>query len=155
MLDIIAVSSVLYISIVRGKPMKICDDTAGMNVAQREAYQKFWWAMVAYGAALPIAIALMKRFHAWPSKSLFMALPLAAVVLILRAMMAYFAAADEMQRRILSEGAAYTLVTTVLATIVCGFFEGTAIPFIPWWARFSFMMVTWGIAITAAKARYQ
>jgi hypothetical protein len=135
--------------------MKVCDDSAGMNIAQRSAYQKFWWAMVAYGATLPIAFALMKRFHAWPAKPLFLLLPLGSVVLMLRGMMAYFAAADEMQRRILSEGAAYTLVTTVFATVVFGFFEGTAIPFIPWWVRFSFMMVVWGIAITVAKARYE
>jgi hypothetical protein len=135
--------------------MKICEDSAGMNVAQRGAYQKFWWAMVAYGATLPIAMALMKRFHTWPAKPLFLLLPLGAVVLMLRGMMAYFAAADEMQRRILAEGAAYTLVTTVFATVVFGFFEGTAIPFIPWWARFSFMMGVWGIAVTVAKARYE
>lgn len=135
--------------------MKICDDTAGMNLKQRAAYQKFWWAMVAYGATLPVAIALIKRFHAWPAKPLFLLLPLGAVVLMLRGMMAYFAAADEMQRRILSEGAAYTLVTTVFATVAFGFFEGTTIPYIPWWMRFSFMMVVWGIAITFVKARYE
>ena len=135
--------------------MKLCDDSAAMNLKQRGAYQKFWWAMVGYGARLPVAVALMKRFHNWPAKPVFLLMPLAAVVLMLRGMMAYFSAADEMQRRILSEGAAYTLATTVFATVAAGFFEGTTIPFIPWWVRFSFMMVVWGIAVSVAKARYE
>jgi hypothetical protein len=135
--------------------MKTCDDSSEMTVAQHRAYQSFWWAMVAYGATLPVAIALVKRFKDWPGKPAFMVLPLMGVVLILHSMMKYFSAADEMQRRILSEGAAYTLVTTVFFTVVFGFFEGDTIPFIPWWARFSFMMVVWGISVTAAKARYK
>lgn len=135
--------------------MKLCDDFTEMTLRQRRAYQKFWWALVTYGAVLPVAVALMKRFREWPGKPVFMLLPIVGVVLILRSMMLYFAVADEMQRRILAEGSAYTLATTIFATVVFGFFEGTAIPLIPWWARFSFMMVVWGISVTVAKARYQ
>jgi hypothetical protein len=110
---------------------------------------------VTYGSALPMAFALIKRFHEWPARSVFMVLPLAGVVLILRSMMLYFSAADEMQRRILAEGSAYTLVATIFATVLCGFFEGSAIPVIPWWIRFSFMMAIWGVSVSVAKARYQ
>ena len=135
--------------------MKLCDDTAQMTAGQQRAYKMFIWSMVTYGAALPMSFALIKRFHAWPGRLLFMALPLAGVVFILRSLMLYFSAADEMQRRILAEGSAYTLAATVFATVICGFFEGTAIPVIPWWIRFSFMMAAWGIGVSVAKARYQ
>jgi hypothetical protein len=135
--------------------MKACDESSEMTGAQHRAYQGFWWAMVAYGATLPVAIALVQRFKNWPGKPVFMILPITGVVLILRSLMSYFSAADEMQRRILSEGAAYTLVTTVFFTVICGFFEGDVIPVIPWWARFSFIMVVWGISVTVAKARYK
>lgn len=115
----------------------------------------FLWSMVAYGCALPITIALIKHLHAWRWRSLLMFLPLACVVFILRSMMLYFSAADEMQRRILAEGSAYTLAVTVFATIVCGFFEGKEIPLIPWWLRFSFMMAVWGVSVSIARRRYQ
>ncbi len=111
--------------------------------------------MVTYGVALPLAFWFMKHFREWPGRWVFMTLPLAAVVFILWSMMLYFSAADEMQRRILSEGSAYTLAATIFATVVCGFFEGTAIPVIPWWIRFSFMMSIWGFSVSIAKARYK
>ena len=135
--------------------MNYCDSAAERNAGQERAYKMFIWAMVAYGSALPISFGLMKRFRDWPGHLVFLALPLAGVVLILRSMMLYFSAADEMQRRILSEAAAYTLVVTILATVVFGFFEGIAIPVIPWWIRFSFMMAAWGFCVSVAKARYK
>jgi hypothetical protein len=130
-------------------------DRDGMNAGQRRAYRLYQWSMVSYVASLPVAFALTRHFTAWRGKSVFMLLPLAAVALILRAMMAFFSAADEMQRRILAEGSAYALVTNIFLTVVCGFFEGTVIPVIPWWARFVFMMLSWGVAVTVAKARYK
>lgn len=133
----------------------ICDSSGEHNSRQQRAYKMFIWAMVSYGTALPISFGLIKRFHEWPGRLAFLALPLAGVVFILWSMMLYFSAADEMQRRILSEGSAYTLAATIFATVVCGFFEGVAIPVIPWWIRFSFMMAIWGVSVSIAKKRYQ
>ena len=120
-----------------------------MNARQRGAYKLYWFAMLAYGLLLPIAVKLTRFFHDWHWKPLFMLLPLSAVVLILRSMMLYFSAADEMQRRILAEACAYAFV------IVAGFFEGSTIPVIPWYWRFAFMMFVWGIAATVTKQRYK
>ncbi len=136
--------------------VKLCNDSSEeRNAGQERAHKMFIWAMVAYGTALPVSFALIKRFEAWHGRLVFMVLPLAGVVLILRSMMLYFSAADEMQRRILAEASAYTLAVTIFATVVCGFFEGTAIPVIPWWIRFSFMMAIWGFSVSIAKARYK
>ena len=85
--------------------MNFCDSSGERNAGQERAYKMFIWAMVSYGAALPISFGLMKRFRDWPGHLLFLLLPLAGVVLILRSMMLFFSAADEMQRRILSEAA--------------------------------------------------
>jgi len=130
-------------------------DCGQMNVAQRRAYRMYLWGTLIYVFAILIAFYLFKLFHSWPGKPVFMVLPFASVVFMLRAMMLYFSAADEMQRRILSESCAYAFVTTVFASIVCGLFEGTLIPPIPWYYRFSFMMFVWGIAVQLTKRRYK
>jgi hypothetical protein len=126
-----------------------------MNPRQRGAYKLYWTAIAAYCLLLPAAVKLTKVFHGWRWNALFMLLPLAAVVLILRSMMLYFSAADEMQRRILAEACAYAFVIVVFCTIVAGFFEGSTIPVIPWYWRFAFMMFVWGIAVTVTKRRYK
>jgi len=126
-----------------------------LNPRQRRAYLLYWIALAVYCVLLPVAVLLTKHYHAWRWKPLFMLLPLAAVVLILRGMALYFAAADEMQRRILAESCAYAFAISVFATIAAGFFEGTVIPHIDWSIRFSFMMVVWGIAAMITKKRYQ
>lgn len=126
-----------------------------MNTAQRRAYRLYIWATVLYLALLFVAVKLSHHFKAWPYKPVFMVLPLAAVLLLLRAMMLYFSAADEMQRRILSEGCAYAFVTIIFASIVYGLFEGSVIPAAPWWAQFTFMMTVWGFAVEITRRRYK
>ncbi|HEY3929531.1 MAG TPA: hypothetical protein VGL89_14245 [Candidatus Koribacter sp.] len=126
-----------------------------MNAAQRRAYRMYLWATVLYLGTLLIAVYLSRHFKAWPGKPLFMLLPLAAVVLMLRGMMLYFTSADEMQRRILSEGSAYAFATIIFASIVYGLFEGSVIPPAPWWAQFTFMMTVWGFAVEITKRRYK
>ena len=126
-----------------------------MNPRQRGAYKLYWGALLAYAVLLPAAVWLTKHHASWRGKPLFMVFPLITICLVLRAMAIYFAEADEMQRRILSEGCAYAFATTVFVTVACGFFEGSSIPFIPWSVRFAFMMFTWGIATRIVKARYK
>ena len=135
--------------------MELLPNCGAMNARQRGAYKLYWSAIAAYCLLLPAAVWLTKHFRDWHWKPLFMMLPLAAVVLILRSMMLYFSAADEMQRRILAEACAYAFVVVVFVTIVAGFFEGSTIPVIPWYWRFAFMMFVWGIAATVTKQRYK
>jgi hypothetical protein len=135
--------------------MKILGDCGQMNLAQRRAYRLYLWFTVVYCVTLLLGVWLSRHFKTWHWKSLFMVLPIAAVVLLMRAMVLYFSAADEMQRRILSEGCAYAFTATVFASIVCGLFEGDVIPIIPWWARFTFMMTVWAFSVQFAKARYK
>lgn len=129
-------------------------DCAQMNTGQRRAFRLYLIGLGAYFAMLPVAFLLMRDFKHWPGRPVFMVLPLVGIVVVLRAMMLYFSTADEMQRRILSEGCAYAFVVTIFAELVCGFFEGS-IPAIPWAARFVFMMVVWGFSVTIVKKRYQ
>ncbi len=126
-----------------------------LNPRQRRAYLLYWIAMGLYCVLLPVAVKLTRQYHEWRWKPLFMLLPLAAVVLILRGMALYFAAADEMQRRILAESCAYAFAISVFSTIAVGFFEGTVLPPIDWSVRFSFMMVVWGVAAMITKRRYK
>ncbi len=126
-----------------------------MNAAQRRAYRWYLWGTLLYVGALLLAVELSRHFKSWPAKPVFMVLPLAAVVLMLRSMALYFSAADEMQRRILSEGCAYAFATIIFASIVYGLFEGILIPPVPWWAQFVFMMTVWGFAVEITKRRYK
>jgi hypothetical protein len=126
-----------------------------LNARQRGAYRLYWIALGLYCVLLPVAVKLTRHYHEWRWKPLFMLLPLAAVVLVLRGMALYFSAADEMQRRILAESCAYAFAISVFATIAVGFFEGTVIPPIDWSVRFSFMMVVWGVAAIITKKRYK
>jgi hypothetical protein len=135
--------------------MTLFSDCGQMNVAQRKAHRLYLWATFIYCITLLLAVWLSRHFKSWHWKPLFMVVPIAAVVLLLRAMMLYFSAADEMQRRILSEGCAYAFTATVFASLVCGFFEGDVIPVIPWWARLTFMMTVWALSVQFAKARYK
>lgn len=135
--------------------MDVFEKCGEMNERQRGAYKLYWGAIFGYCILLPIAVKLAKHFHDWRWKPLFMVLPLIAVILILRAMMTYFSAADEMQRRILAEGCAYAFAASVFATVALGFFEGDTIPVIPWSFRFVFMMFAWGISVQVAKSRYK
>jgi hypothetical protein len=135
--------------------VKLCDDSIERNAGQQRAYRLFFWALITYSVALCLSLALLRHYHAWPGRPVFMVLPLIGVILILRSMMLYFSAADEMQRRILSEASAYTLAATIFLTVVFGFFEGTLVPAIPWWLRFTFMMSIWGFAVSFAQAKYR
>ncbi len=126
-----------------------------LNARQRRAYLLYWIALALYCVLLPVAVKLTKHYHEWRWKPLFMLLPLAAVALVLWGMAQYFAAADEMQRRILAEACAYAFAISVFATIAVGFFEGTVLPPIDWSVRFSFMMVVWGVAAMITKRRYK
>lgn len=135
--------------------MRFCNDSMERNAGQQRAYRLFLWAMVTYSVTLCLSLVLLKHFHAWRGRLVFMVLPLVGVIFILRSMMLYFSAADEMQRRILSEASAYTLAATIFLTVVFGFFEGSVVPAIPWWMRFSFMMSIWGFAVSYAQAKYR
>ena len=126
-----------------------------MDQNHRRYIKEFGSSMAAYVIVVYISVWLLKhRVHS-PLRFLVAVLPVVPAVLAMWAAIRYFRGLDELQRRIQSEGLAFSFLATCLIALSWGFLQNAGLPQgdVIWVAPL--LVFLWGVGCCFAKRRYQ
>jgi hypothetical protein len=128
-----------------------------MTPAARRYAREFLIAMMLYAAAVIALALIVNRLPppAWATIPLAL-VPMAPLLLALRAYLVFFRAMDELQRRIQSEAMLIALALVGFGTLAYGFLEGFAdFPRLHVIFVFPAMIAVWGVAVAFVSRRYK
>ncbi len=126
-----------------------------MDLNHRRYIREFGSSMAAYTIVVFISVWLLKhRVHS-PLRFLVAILPVVPAALAMWAAIRYFRGLDELQRRIQSEGLAFSFLATCLIALSWGFLQNAGLPQadVIWVAPL--LVFLWGVGCCFAKRRYQ
>ncbi|MBL8549169.1 MAG: hypothetical protein JNJ73_04245 [Hyphomonadaceae bacterium] len=133
------------------------DRCADMSPAARRYARTFLPAMLAYALAVVALSHVVRQLHppAWASIPLAL-VPMAPLLLALRAYLVFFRAMDELQRRIQSEAMLIAMGLVGFGSLAYGFLEGFAdFPRLQVIFVFPAMILVWGLATGIVARRYR
>ena len=137
--------------------IRVCEemrDTRDMEPAQRRYLIRFGVGMAVYVALLAAALALAGVLPE-PAKPWSILLVVPAIGIIVWAVCAYWAEADEFPRKLLIEsaGLAFTVSAPLLAT--AGILDLVGAVRVPFIAAFVVLMSAWGLCMAVLQRRYR
>ena len=126
-----------------------------MDTNGKRYVKEFGSSMTAYVIAVPASIWLLKGHEHSPFRYLFAVLPVIPSAFAMWAAIRLFRGLDELQRRVQSEGIAFSFLATCLLTLTWGFLQNAGLPQadIIWVAPL--LIILWGLGLGIASRRYQ
>jgi len=126
-----------------------------MDLNHRRYIKEFGSSMAAYVIVVFISVWLLKHGVHSPLRFLVAVVPVAPAALAMWAAIRYFRGLDELQRRIQSEGLAFSFLATCLIALTWGFLQNAGLPQadVIWVAPL--LVFLWGVGCCFAKRRYQ
>jgi len=131
--------------------MKSSNPTA---VANRRYVVEIVVCMLAYIAVLVPAMWLLNRGIEGPLKLVVAIAPVVPVAFVFLAVLRYFAATDEFQRRLMVESLAIAGGITALLAVTYGFLQNAGLPYLSAWWTYTAFMAAWLIARLFVSRNY-
>jgi len=126
-----------------------------MSRESRKYQVRILGATLLYAAALILSIRWLQHNPPAPWKYLIAVLPVLPALAIPFAAARFFAAIDELQRRIQFEGLAFGFVSAAVLTLTCGFLGNAGLPQPNWVWVWPVMGACWAVGLALAYRRYR
>jgi O-antigen/teichoic acid export membrane protein len=123
-------------------------------VANRRYVVQIVICMVAYIAVLFPAVWLLNRGLEGPLKFVVAVAPIVPVAFVFLAVLRYFAATDEFERRVMVESLAVAGGITALLAVTYGFLQNAGLPYLSAWWTWTVFMASWLIARLLVSRHY-
>jgi hypothetical protein len=131
------------------------DSENSMDSNHKRYMKEFGSSMAAYVVVVLASVWLLKHYvhSAW--RFPLAVLPVIPAAFAMWAAIRYFRGLDELQRRIQSEGLAFSFLATCVIALSWGFLQNAGLPnFDVIWVA-PLLVFLWGIGTCVAKRRYQ